>query len=354
MKNCNARGWIDLIKEDKGLWDLFTRAEEYSSDRSDQYGRFPYNASNNKSILEPRVSEYLISKGLKIRYPEDRKFAVCLTHDVDIINLRRKEYFGNSINALMGGNPRNSVGYLRAGLDDKSSPLKNFNHIISLEEKYNSKSTFFFQALRQEDEHHNYDLGELKCEIQQIEERGWEVGLHGGHGAYDNLEVILEEKRMLESVSGSDVIGYRNHYLRFKTPDTWELLSKAGFRYDTTFGFNEMVGFRNGMCYPFKPFNLRTGREIDILEIPLTMMDVTFPRFLKYSLSDAWDLTKRLINVTEKYNGVMTVLWHNDQMTGEMAKFYRKILEYCKEKDAWMASGKEVYTWWIDEQLSLN
>jgi hypothetical protein len=39
---------------------------------------------------------------------------------------------------------------------------------------------------------------------------------------------------MLESVLEKEVVGFRNHFLRFRIPDTWELLSKAGFKYDTT------------------------------------------------------------------------------------------------------------------------
>jgi hypothetical protein len=45
--------------------------------------------------------------------------------------------------------------------------------------------------------------------------------------------------------------------------------------YDTTFGYNDLVGFRNGMCYPFRPYNLNTASEVNILEIPLALMDGT-------------------------------------------------------------------------------
>jgi peptidoglycan/xylan/chitin deacetylase (PgdA/CDA1 family) len=353
MEDTEMKGMIELIREDKELWQLFTVEKEYSSDALDQYGNPPYSASKNKSILQPRVSEYLISRGFKVDYPGDRKFAVCLTHDVDIIHLRRKEYLMNSLDALVGFDMRHSVGNLMAGLDEKNTPLKNFSRIMSLEEKYGAKSSFYFLALENDDEDQNYDISEMKDEIRQIEERGWEVGLHGGHTAYNNLEIIREEKKRLEDALGSEVIGYRNHYLKFRTPDTWELLSKAGLKYDTTFGYNDMVGFRNGMCHPFKPFNLVTGRESDILEIPLTLMDVTFPRFMGYDIRAGWDLTKKLIDITEKNNGVMTVLWHNDQMNGWMVKFYEKILRYCKDRNAWMTSGKEIFNWWVTEQRGI-
>jgi hypothetical protein len=344
---------INRIKEDKELWDLYTRKEEYSPGKLDKYGRFPYSASQNKNILEPKVSEYLIRKHWKINYPMDRKFAVCLTHDIDIINLRRKEYLWNSADALKTLDGRRTIANFMAGAVKKNSPLKNFGSIMSLEEKYGAKSSFYFLALKKEDDDYNYGIAGLKDEFRQITQRGWEVGLHGGHSAYDDPNIILEEKRRLEDALGSKVAGYRNHYLRFKTPNTWEHLSKAGFKYDSTFGYAETAGFRNGMCHPFKPFNVLTGKEIEIIEIPLVIMDRTFLSYMNLNLLEAWNLTKRLIDVTEKNNGVITVLWHNNQMSGGMKRFYEKILGYCRERNAWMTSGNEICDWWIKEQKNI-
>jgi peptidoglycan/xylan/chitin deacetylase (PgdA/CDA1 family) len=125
--------------------------------------------------------------------------------------------------------------------------------------------------------------------------------------------VTVQEKKILEDIIGKKIVGYRNQYLKFKIPDTWEMLSEAGFKYDTTFGYADCAGFRNGMCHPFKPFNLNTGKEIDILEIPLVIMDCTLLRdYMRLDFERAWKLTKLLINRVEQYNGVITILWHNN------------------------------------------
>ena len=189
--------WIERIKENKELWDLFTRKEEYNPLLLDQYQRFPYYLSCNRDILKPKVSEILIEKGFDFEYPEGKKFAVCLTQDIDF----------------------------------------------------------------------NFEIEDLEHEIGIIRDRGWEVGLHGGHNAYNNFEEIKKEKNKIERVLNKKVVGYRNYFLRFKVPDAWELLSKAGFKYDTTLGYADMVRFRNGMCHPFKPFNLRINREIVMIKL---------------------------------------------------------------------------------------
>ena len=156
----------------------------------------------------------------------------------------------------------------------------------------------------------------------------------------------------MEKVLGKKVVGYKNHFLKFKVPDTWSLLEKAGFKYDSTSGYADCVGFRNGMCHPFKPFNLNTGKEIDILEIPLTIMDCTLFDYMRLDFGKAWDITKMLIDIVEKHKGIITILWHNTYMVDDKLKFYEKILKYCYEKEAWMTSGEEIRTWWREERIT--
>ena len=76
---------IEVLKQNKELWELFTGRREYNSPILDRYQRFPHYLSKHRNILEPEVSKFLIDDGLNLEYPEDRKFAVCLTHDIDFI-----------------------------------------------------------------------------------------------------------------------------------------------------------------------------------------------------------------------------------------------------------------------------
>ncbi len=69
-------------------------------------------------------------------------------------------------------------------------------------------------------------------EIGSIQDRGWEVGLHGGHQGYRDLTKLKDEKKKLERITNNSVTGCRNHFLNFIVPDTWEIMKKAGFAYD--------------------------------------------------------------------------------------------------------------------------
>lgn len=340
----------EILKQNTEIWDLFTTKEEYSPKRLDDHKRFTHANSEYKDVLEPKVSKYLTQNGLKVEYPDNKKFAVCLTHDIDDIYPPLKHTLLSSVYCLKKLNFNDLKKEMFWKIKDKKlSPYINFKQIMELEEKYNAKSSFYFIAAKEDPIRFRYNVEDLENELGIIVDSGWEVGLHGGYYSYNDFEEIMKEKKRLEVVLGQKIIGYRNHYLRFKVPDSWELLSKAGFKYDATFGYSDMVGFRNGMCHPFRPYNRNEQKEIDILEIPLVVMDVALFG-VATSFEDAWKYTKNLIDVVEKYNGVITLLWHNNSLNWSFRTnwkvLYEKILKYCYEKNAWMTSGEDIWKWW--------
>lgn len=195
----------------------------------------------------------------------------------------------------------------------------------------------------------NYKINDLKGDLKNIVKNGWEVSLHGGEETYVSLKQILEKKKNIEKLIGKKITGYRSHRLAFKTPKTWEVLSQADFKYDSTFGYADMVGFRNGMCHPFYPFNLKTNKKINILEIPLTVMDGTLFDYMKIDVNVSWKIIKQLIDVVEKNNGVISILWHNTTFVEPFEKWgdlYKKILDYCYKKNAWLTSGENIYQYY--------
>lgn len=336
---------IELLRQNEELWDLFTRREEYKPLILDQYQRFPYYLSKYRDVFEPKVSDLLMQNRLDVEYPNDKRFAVCLTHDIDRIQLPRLVVANDAVQSLRRLRIGESWRTLVNGIGNESDRLRNFPQIMNLEKKYGAKSSFYFLALDKGDLDFSYRIEELKDELRNIVDSGWEVGLHGGHGAYNNLDQIKKEKDRLERSVEREVIGYRNHFMRFEVPTTWKLLREAGFKYDTTFGYGDCVGFRNGMCHPFKPFDLDTNKSIDILEIPLTIMDVTLYDYMRLDMKNAWEITKRLIDTTERLQGVITILWHGNRMTNGMLE-YEDILSYCHKRNAWMTSGEEIWKWW--------
>ena len=337
----------EILQKDPEIWDLFCRKEEYTSFLRDVNNRFPHYASQYRTIFEPRASEFLMDSGYHVEYPDDKPFAVCLTHDIDGIYESIAAKSSDVIKNLIHGNVSASYHSIKQ-LRSKKIPYVNFKEIMKLEEQYNAHSSFYFLALDKNDPDYqdSYDIEDLESEICTIKDWGWEVGLHiGRRGSWDFNELRNEKKR-LEKVLNNSVTGCRNHFLTFVVPDSWEILSKAGLGYDCSFGYADCAGFRNGMCHPFKPFNLNTGKIIEIIEIPLIIMDASLSdTYMRLDSDRAWEKTQRLIDAVAECHGVITLLWHNKSLIGKQIKFYEKILNYCAEKNAWMTSGKDIVTW---------
>jgi peptidoglycan/xylan/chitin deacetylase (PgdA/CDA1 family) len=331
----------DILRQDPELWDLFTCKEDYSISLRDRYDRIPYYASKNRDIFDPKASKYLADHGYIIDYPGNAKFAVCLTHDIDDVYLSLSRKSLAAFRELKNGNVT-AAARLLSQMRSKRLPFCNFSEIMNIEEKYGAKSTFFFMAESPGEQGHSYEIEALEPEITKIIDRGWEVGLHGGHTTYLDTKKMRLKKARLEKVTRKPVLGYRNHFLRFRIPDTWEYLRQAEFRYDSTFGYADCSGFRNGLCHPFRPYNLNTGQEINILELPLVIMDRALDRYMSLDEETRWDIIKNLIDATEKCHGVITILWHNTCMYGQWNILYDKILRYCDKKNAWICSCEEV------------
>lgn len=343
---------MEIIRADARLWSLYSCEEEYEPLITDKNGRFQHYLSQNHNVFEPEVSKYLINNGVRFEYPDDHRFALCITHDIDVVYERSVFKKGLKIlKTIKSGTMREGVK-LATEIPFKKKPWWNFHEIVAIEDQYEAKSTFFIMAISRDEQDWNYDIVDLEQEMCDLVDNGWSVGLHGGHNAYNNPIKLNSEKRSIEKVLGREVLGYRNHYLRFVVPTTWEILCECGFKYDSTYGYADCVGFRNGMCHPFKPYNRSTDREIDIIEIPLIVMDGTlFDDYMRLSTQTAWDTTKRIIDEVERCNGVMTILWHNSEMFGDGLKLFQKILDYCYEKKAWLASGDDIYQWYSKKNL---
>jgi peptidoglycan/xylan/chitin deacetylase (PgdA/CDA1 family) len=339
---------IDILQENGEIWDLFTRKEEYNPIIKDEYERFCYYTSIERDVFEPRASNFLIERGLNIEYPNKAPFAVCLTHDIDTIykeNWRKRLDTFRSLQSLNISQSLQNILQFRS----RKLPFYNFREIADLEERYGASSTFYFLALDKKDVDFNYDVADLTNEFDYLFKKRAEIGLQGGHNAFNSLNTLTEEKKRLERTLGKPVIGYRSHFLRFNVPDTWEFLRKAGFQHDSTIGYPDCIGFRNGMCHPYMPYNRNTNRVIDIIELPLVIRDTTLFDYMRLDWDEAWDITRNLINKTEKKCGVITFLWHNTTFVSDIhVKFYKKILEFCKTKNAWMTNAEEITAFWRD------
>jgi peptidoglycan/xylan/chitin deacetylase (PgdA/CDA1 family) len=324
----------DLLRG-SAYWGTYTLNDEVSK-CLDAHGRA---TAQGKDTTTPEASKYLQEKGFSIDYPEGKKFAICLTHDID------KAYTGTGrklLNLARGHLGGRSLGEYLGDIASKTRPNCNFEDIMRLEERHGAKSTFFLLALGSGDKDYNYDVENLQGYTGAILDRGFEIGLHGGWGAYKDGETLAREKSRLEKTLNRRVEGYRNHYLLFDTRATWKLLEDSGFAYDSTIGYPDAVGFRSGLCHPYNPYDAEKDKAHNIVELPIAAMDRTLETYNRLQPDVAWQSIKGVIDASERYGGVATIIWHNVFMWGDWGRLYEKILGYGSEKGALMTGGAEI------------
>jgi len=366
---------IDIIASS---FFMVSRYEEVIINSRDEHARFPATASlaYQEGFLDrPIVNEYiellwnwiqLLKSDLKRRplWPQDKDFAVCLTHDVD--SIRKYRFLPPVITIVSLVLRRNfkqaisrTLEYLSSILNLRKDPFDTFDYMLNLEQKYGFRSSFYFLGSPGVKFAGRYaiDSTVVKRLIHEIEESGCEVGLHGNYESFDDFQNMTEAKQKLDAVVKDRSYGCRQHFLRWKTPDTWRIQEAAGLLYDTTMTFADCTGFRCGFCLPFRPFDLLENRVMDIWELPLIVMEGSLQNAQYQGLEPhkALDAIIKLINTIKSYGGVFTVLWHNSSLDSQgewtgWQEVYEQMLEYISSQDAWVTGGREIVKRWGNER----
>jgi len=165
---------MDIKKElqkDQGLWDLFTRKEEYTNSIRDQYDRFSYYSSGNRNIFDPSVSKYLIEHGYYIDYPDGKPFAICLTHDIDLLYKKMSTKIYEAIGKIR--TPHSAYMDCLRQIHSKKLPYWNFSDIMALEDCYDARSSFYFMVQDPGDQEYNYNIEDCGTIIGELSVGGW-------------------------------------------------------------------------------------------------------------------------------------------------------------------------------------
>ena len=108
----------------------------------------------------------------------------------------------------------------------------------------------------------------------------------------------------------------------------WRAYEYVGLKSDSTLTFAGCAGFRCGVCYPYKVYDLVERRTMDVVERPLIVMDGTLFEYMKLSNEEALEICIGLAEQCRKYDGEFIFLWHNTMLYDKGKKdFYIKLLE---------------------------
>jgi hypothetical protein len=362
-------GFGDDVPYDEAAWEQVERGELPTNDEiaagffhlarveerngpRDEHGRFRAEWSC-LDPLDPPLERLRRDLGV-----QDDNLAVALTHDVDTpwrwtrIGLRgaAARVKRNTLQARVAPAVREATALAAAPFHRLrgTDPNWRFEQIVAQERRAGAHGSTFFVLAGHHDPHdgaapETYD--ELRPRlVQTLLDTGAEVGLHGSYTAADDPIRLAEEKAELEKLAGP-VAGHRYHYLR---GDPHRNIAGLDFRYDTTLGFPDAVGFRAGIARPFHPWDFERDAPADVLEIPLAAMDATLAeeRYLGLSAKRAEPQLTALLDWAEENGGAFAILWHPDRFdpltSGGWDRLYSTVLEGVRRRGGSCVSAGEL------------
>jgi hypothetical protein len=377
IKDFNAFAGLEITSSDKHLirigYNLFDEVSYLLST-----GQPPENALIPSLDLHISILRSLIlNAGIPLLeippVPAGHNFIACLTHDIDFIRIRDHKFD----HTMWGFLYRATIGSLFDFIKSKRNlkelyqnwkavfmlPLVylglcrdfwfKFDRYMELEKNVAARSTFFLIPFKNKIGKYisgkgsnfraaKYDIMDIQDTVKELVNEGFEVGVHG-IDAWHNTSNAQEEKARISNISGKSDVGIRMHWLCFNR-DTYKILEEAGFKFDSTFGYNDAVGYRAGTSQAFRP-----AYTNNIFELPLHIQDTALfnPKHMSLNKNEAWKRCQYLIKHASYNGGILTVLWHDRSLSPERLyeDFYIKLLNELKKNKGWFATATDTCNW---------
>ena len=251
--------------------------------------------------------------------PGIEHFVIC-SHDVDYFYTNRRAALVRLFkNLLIAYWPYKSWSFLGANLSAILNLLRGdrtgeyLAMLANTSDKYHFTSTVFVVAVHGDRRDPNYALQDLLRGLRVATTKQFAVAMHGSYQSIVEQANLLPELAAIEAAIGTRPLGGRQHWLRFSNHQAFfRVVETAGLLYDSTLGFAEAPGFRNGACFAFPPYDFQNERPFPFLEIPLALMDGNVEAGARLTGESAASLTTEVLQASRKWGwGGIALDWHN-------------------------------------------
>jgi hypothetical protein len=334
IDNLGRADWLGEIFE----W--ISSADEMSLTDRDSVGRIPYaksifsrqelspfcaHAMRAMAWLEGYLADGLTKQSLP-KAPSPVKgtdhYVIC-SHDVDIHwtntwpwhervkrqlkNLIISSLESRSPSLLVSSSGRLLKSLLGMRVDDFIPVL------VRAAKQEGFQSTLFVIASSAHRRDANYRIEELVPRLREAAGAGFDVDLHASYTSIvEKCDLVSEADHLSKHLQRSP-LGNRQHWLRFDSHDKlFAEIGRAGLVYDSTLGFSDQVGFRNGASFAFPPYDFAREEPCNFLEIPLAIMDRALVHASRASGKPYSALADDVLRESRRFGwGGIAVLWHN-------------------------------------------
>jgi hypothetical protein len=374
------RGSVDVPTLPEPLARLVLRLEEYERTTRDRWGCWDHTFSENRERLQvPELDHWLATQreelgGLVPLWPDRRPFAICLTHDVDLVSDKlTPRQVARTMHAALAPDGRRSplrvarpvvraARALRVGIVRAPSIASTIERSVALEAERGLTASYFF-TVPPAGPWTRWDCvyaPDDRCTFRGTEQRigdvmrtlrveGFDVGLHGSYESARTPGVLELERATLETATRAPAETTRQHFLHWDVRWSPQLQEQAGLRADSSLGFNRTAGFRAGTSLPFRQFDIANDRGLDVVEVPLAVSDAALlgPIGLRRGMQETRALVEQLLAEVAAVGGLFTCVFHPDKLDRpEWLSLYEWTLDRAVESGAWITSVAGIDAWW--------
>lgn len=224
------------------------------------------------------------------------------------------------------------------------------DYFVPLTNAFSAKgftSTIFVVPIHGHRRDPNYRIEQIASSLREAQRDGLSVAVHGSYNSVIENGALTREARILEDILNKKPLGSRQHWLRFDLhAKLFRAVEEAKFAYDSSLGFTDGTGFRNGASFAFPPYNFEEEKPHDFLEIPLVLMDGALAEESLATGQNPQAIADEVLRESRNWSwGGVSVLWHNPMETIQVPEKINKVYWESAEKrndfaERWMTADE--------------
>src|ERR1700687_813876 len=193
----------------------------------------------------------------------------------------------------------------------------------------------------------NYRIEQIALSLREAQKNGLSVAVHGSSTHAGAECALVAEARILENILYKKPLGSRQHWLRFdRHAKLFRAVEEAKLLFDSSLGFTDRTGFRNGASFAFPPYNFKEEKPHGFLEIPLVLMDGALAAESRTTGQDPQGIADEVLRESRNWSwGGISVLWHNPMEAIQVPEKINKVFWDSAEKqnifaERWMSADE--------------
>lgn len=314
---------------------LLSRYEEYLPYKKDEFGLYDYKQSTaykNHFLEIPIIHDWCswLCRLLQVKFPGFNPakpvFSFLPTYDIDIAYQYKHHSLYRNVGGLIKDFVRLKFTSVKKRLlvltGNLSDEFDNYEWLIEQQKESQTKSIYFFLAATKRSKYDKNILPSLSAmhDLIQTIARKASIGLHPSWQSSQSVEILKNEKKRVEAITGNKLTKSRQHYIQINFPKTYQQLIQVGIKEEYSMGYPAKNGFRASYAFPFLWYDLSNEQQTDLIIHPFCFMDASAIFGEKLTDEEFYASLNNYVNLLRKKGGQLVTVFHNHFLSDDSSK----------------------------------